>query len=194
MKIMPNKLTMLLVLVIFTVLIAPVKATAVVKDEVHLNGETIYEPGKYTLDLNLVGKGKTKYVEIKVVNGDGTRHTMVSSVKITMGTGDEKVVVISPKQFKKKNLSNVFGTLGEDVLKNMTAISLNMKVGGSKKHRKDMDNDNEDINDGKRMGFIKRFLKKHKKPYVNKKKGIRLVVTEYYESGGVNWPPRPNGW
>ena len=194
MKNMPGKMTMLFVLAICAVLISPAAASAVVEEEVLLNGENLYEPGKYTLDLDLVGDGKTKYVELKVVNGDGTRHTMVSSVKITMGSGDEKIVVISPEEFKKKNLSNVFGILGKDVLGDMTAITLEMKVGGSKKHRKDMNDDNEDVNDGKRMGFIKRFLKKHKKPYVDKKKGIRLVVTEYYEKPVVNWPPRPSGW
>ena len=189
MKKVPNMMKAMLVMAVCAAIAVPGIAGAAVEDVVLVN-ET-YKPGRYTLDLSFVGDGKTESVEFNVVNGDGTRQSMVSSVKIILKSGEEEIVVISPDQFSKRKLSSIVQTLGEDVVKDMEDVTLEIKVGGGHGKYKERNGD------AREDGFIKRWLKKANKNRVKKDKSIHLTVTEYYENGAV-WPPvtstRPAGW
>ena len=85
--------------------------------------------GQYDLDLDLGGDATS--LEFEVVNGVSGKN-MVSSVKITMLRGKDKIVVISPDQFSQKKFSNAVGTLGEEVVKGVDDITLAVKVAGPK--------------------------------------------------------------
>lgn len=186
MKRLSNKVKILSVLAVCAVMVLPSSASAGLVSKVLVDGVQ-YVPGNYTLDLDLTGK--TDHVEFEIVNGDGTRKTMVSSVKMTLGSGKEKVVVISPDQFKKRVLSNVFGTIGEDVVNGATSITLDLRVGGSRAHMQNRNGDGDDDGDDDGKARHKTRVKKGDR----KVKSIQLFVREYYQSTSP-WDNRPSGW
>jgi len=163
---------------------APSVVSAGMVSKVLVDGD-VYEPGEYTLDLSLTEA--TKYLEFEVVNGDGSGENMVSNVKIALRDGKKKwrhwkkrVVIISPYRYGQKKFSNAFGKLGEDVIKDLTEITLDIKVRGPKRHNNRFSSH--------RFGSHKWKIYKADGPkwYSNKNTGqknssMKLKVTEFYE-------------
>jgi hypothetical protein len=183
MKKLPKITGILLILIVCATLTVPAEASAAVASKVLINGD-VYTPGIYKLDLDLTGK--SKYIEFRVVNGDGNVSTLVSSVKITMNQGDEKIVIISPDEFSKRMVSTAVGTLGEEVLNGMGSISVDLRVGGPDRYRNMNSNSNVKI---KEVAQTKGRLRAG----VVRARGVQLFITEYYENV-TSWPPRPAGW
>ena len=177
MKKLSSMMRVLSVLAVCAAMMVPSVVSAGMVSRVLMDGD-VYEPGRYTLNLNLTEE--TKYLEFEVVNGDGSGQNMVSSVKIALRDGKKKIVIISPGRSRQKKFSNAFGTLGEDVIKGLTEITLDIKVRGPKKYRNRFSSH--------KFGSYKWKFYKADGPkwYSNKandhkKSSMKLNVTEYYE-------------
>jgi len=192
---MKTKVRIFLVLAICGVLALPNAASAVLVDNVLVNGE-FYEPGKYKLDFSL--NPNVRYVELEVVNGEDSGKNKVSGVKIYLRDGKKKVVVISPHRHGDKRFSNARATLGDDVINGRTELSLHMKIKDSKKKKKSGRYGKDYIEVAGDSDKDKYHSKRWFKAKKLKKNGITLYVKEFYESSSVPPPPpppdRPPGW